>query len=88
MTTATPTRMTNVALGKLLGLDHSSVSRLRRGQRGCSVQVMLRLDEVLGWTVREQVNAFDAGTFGPDLESRLLEWTATRPADHDTPATS
>lgn len=79
-----PVRMTNVALGKLLGLDHSSVSRLRRGHRGCSVQVMLRLDDVLGWTVREQVKALDAGTFGGELERRLAEMTTTRPADRAT----
>lgn len=84
MTAAPAARITNVALGQLLGLDHSSASRLRRGQRGCSIEVMIRIEDLLGWPVRAQHTAFVAGTFSDELERRLIDWTATRRADYDT----
>lgn len=70
-TTHAPTRLTNVALGQLLGLDHSSASRLRRGERGCSVAVMLRIEDLFRWSVREQHTAFQNGTFARELEHRI-----------------
>lgn len=88
MTTTQPPRLSNVELGKLLGLDHSSASRLRRGERGASVHVMLKIEDLLGWSVRSQVAAHSFGHFGVEFERRLAEWTATRRADHDTPTTS
>lgn len=86
MTTAhAPTRLSNIALGRILGLDHTSISRLRRGERGCSVAVMLRIEETFGWSVREQHAALKDGSFPQKFEFEVSEWTATRPADSTTP---
>lgn len=92
MTAAHPgsPRLSNVALGRLIGLDHTSVSRLRRGERGCSTAVMVRIEDLFGWPVRDQFAALADGTFGPELDRRSAEYcaTTTRQADHDTPADS
>lgn len=86
----TLTRLTNVALGQLIGLDHTSVSRLRRGERRCSTAVMVRIEELFGWPVRDQFTALTDGTFASELERRSAEYAATapRPANHDTPTAS
>lgn len=84
----TAAHLTNKALGELLGIDHSSASRLRRGERGASTAVMIRIEENFKWPVREQFAAFGCGDFGVQLERRVSEWTATRAANQDTPATS
>lgn len=80
--------ITNVALGRIIGLDHSSASRLRRGERGASVQVMLRIEDEFKWPVREQYAAFQDGSFASEFARRLDEWTATRWAERATPAAS
>ena len=47
--------MTNEEIGKLIGLTYSAVSRLRRGERLPSVEVMLAISEQFGWGVADQV---------------------------------
>jgi hypothetical protein len=81
-------RLTNAELGKLIGLDHSSASRLRRGERGCSVAVHVRIEEHFGWPVIEQFKALRDGSFAANFERCLSDYTATRPANRDTPAAS
>lgn len=46
--------MTNEEIGKLLGLTYSTVSRLRRGERLPSIEVMLAIDAHFGWGVADQ----------------------------------
>jgi hypothetical protein len=48
-------RMTNGEIGKLIGLSYSAVSRLRRGERLPSVQVMVAIQDAFGWGVADQV---------------------------------
>ena len=47
--------MTNGEIGKLIGLSYSAVSRLRRGERLPSVQVMVAIESHFNWSVSDQV---------------------------------
>ena len=47
--------MTNEEIGKLIGLSHSAVSRLRRGERLPSVGVMVSIAKHFRWSVADQV---------------------------------
>jgi transcriptional regulator with XRE-family HTH domain len=49
--------MTNEVIGVKIGLSHSAVSRLRRGQRLPSVPTMVAIERVFGWSVADQVKA-------------------------------
>lgn len=91
MTAAHPTaRLSNAALGRLLGLDHTSISRLRRGERRCSIAVMIRIEDLFDWPVREQYIALTNDIFGSELERRSAKYVADRdtPVNHDTPVAS
>jgi hypothetical protein len=48
-------RVTNGEIGKLIGLSYSAVSRLRRGERLPSVEVMVAIGEHFSWGVADQV---------------------------------
>lgn len=47
--------VTNEDIGRKLELSHSAVSRLRRGERLPSVEVMVRIASHFGWDVVDQV---------------------------------
>lgn len=42
---------TNVAVAEKLGVDHSTVSRIRSGQRYPSRRLMRQIEECYGWKV-------------------------------------
>lgn len=46
---------TNVAIAEKLGVDHSTVSRIRSGQRYPSRELMRRISESFGWQVVRQL---------------------------------
>jgi transcriptional regulator with XRE-family HTH domain len=47
---------TNVAIAEQLGVDHSTVSRIRSGQRYPSRELMRRIAEKFGWKVVHQLD--------------------------------
>lgn len=47
---------TNVAIAERLGVDHSTVSRIRHGQRYPSRELMRRIAEKYGWLVVHQLD--------------------------------
>ena len=49
--------MTNERIGKLIGLTHSAVSRIRRGERLPSLKVMVAIGVQFRWPVMEQIEA-------------------------------
>jgi len=71
-------RVTNQELGELIGLSHSSVSRLRSGERGTSTTVMLRVEEALGWDLHDQIKSRDDGTYASKLEGLATDWKSGR----------
>ena len=48
--------VTNVAIAEKLGVDHSTVSRIRSGQRYPSRELMRRISETFGWKVVHQLD--------------------------------
>lgn len=73
-TIAPAPRVSNQELGVLIGLSHSSVSRLRSGERGTSVQVMLKVERLLSWDLHDQIAQRDKGKYAEKLERLLAEW--------------
>lgn len=74
--------MTNEKIGELIGLTYSAVSRLRRGERLPSVEVMVAISDHFGWGVADQVQVRTSQ--GPNgyarvLNDKLDEYIATRP---------
>lgn len=61
MTMATP--VTNEALGELLGISHATVSRIKSGHRLPSLEVMDKIRELYGWSLDDQTDARNAGTY-------------------------
>lgn len=47
--------MTNELIGDKIGLTHSAVSRIRRGERLPSIEVMTKIDTVFKWSVVDQI---------------------------------
>ena len=62
--------VSNRKAAKAVGISESSISRLRSNERQASVDMMIRLEEKLGWTVYDQVKQRMAGTYG----QRLTWW--------------
>ncbi|HXJ66020.1 MAG TPA: helix-turn-helix transcriptional regulator [Actinomycetota bacterium] len=54
-----PTTSTNRELGARIGLSHSSISRIRHGQRLPSLAVMRAIERELGWALADQLKARD-----------------------------
>lgn len=71
-------RVTNQELGELIGLSHSSVSRLRSGERGTSTTVMLQIEKVLKWDLHDQIQRRDDGTYAQELERLASAWKARK----------
>lgn len=51
-----PRDVTNVAVAERLGVDHSTVSRIRSGQRYPSRELMRRISEKFNWKVVHQLD--------------------------------
>lgn len=49
--------LTNEAFGKLLGLSHATISRIRGGTRMPSGEIMLKIATLMDWPVEEQMRA-------------------------------
>lgn len=72
--TAPAPRVSNQELGEKIGLSHSSVSRLRSGERGTSLEVMLKIESLLAWELHDQIKCRDDGSYSDKLERLLAEW--------------
>lgn len=48
------TTLTNVEVGRRIGLHHTSVSRIRKGERVPSLEVMQVIAKQFGWTLDDQ----------------------------------
>jgi transcriptional regulator with XRE-family HTH domain len=69
--------MTNQAVGELIGLSHSAVSRLRKGSRTPSLDAMLRIANALDWPLDEQITAKIEGVYAPYLEGQIERLSAS-----------
>lgn len=62
------TRISNIQLGKLIGLSHASVSRIRSGDRLPSIRAMARIARLCDWSIDDQVAAREAGNYPEEFE--------------------
>jgi transcriptional regulator with XRE-family HTH domain len=69
--------MNGKQLAALLFCSPATVSRLLSSDREPSVALMLRIRELTGWTLDEQVNAASRGEYGTLLQN----WMANAPAE-------
>lgn len=65
--------ITNVQIGKDIGLDHTTVSRIRSGERLPSIDVMVDVELRYGWRVEQQIKSRLDGTYAEDLETKLVK---------------
>lgn len=72
--------MTNQDLATKLGLNHSTVSKYRSGQRTPSFTTMFVIEEALDWSLEHQILALMEGVYAPYLEGQIA-----RLADGQTP---
>lgn len=72
------TSPTNEELAGLLGVSHATVSRIRSGDRLPSLQVMQKIRELYGWTLDEQWDARNAGTYA-DQFCRTVDQGTVQP---------
>lgn len=64
--------LTQVELGKKLGMPQSNVSELERGVRGLTVRQLLKLSSILSATTDEILGHSTTGNGRPSLSLRVL----------------
>lgn len=69
--------MTNIEVGNLLDLTHSTVSKLRNGTRSPSIDTMLRVATAMHWPISEQLTAKIDDTYHIYLEHRIKDYAQT-----------
>ena len=65
--------VTNVQVGDDIGLAHSTVSRIRSGDRLPSIDIMVEIARVYGWSVERQIEARMADRYTGRFERMLVE---------------
>lgn len=68
--------MTNQEVATLIGLSHSSVSRIRKGERSPSLEAMVRIDSTLNWPIDQQVTAKIEGVYAAYFEGQIDRLTS------------
>lgn len=64
--------ITNVQVGDDIGLAHSTVSRIRSGDRLPSVDIMVEIERVYQWKVNWQIRARMNGNYAEKFEELLM----------------
>jgi transcriptional regulator with XRE-family HTH domain len=64
--------LTNRQLAAKIGLTHSTVSRIRNGERLPSITAMEAIARECGWKVTDQLKSRTEGTYAADFRSRAL----------------
>lgn len=71
----------NRSVAAELNLSESGVSRLRSGSRFPSLAVMQGIETAYGWTVQEQSNAIQTGTWAQGFEGALSQYASENATD-------
>ncbi|ALY08938.1 helix-turn-helix DNA-binding domain protein [Arthrobacter phage Immaculata] len=70
-------QLTNVAVAEKLNIDHSTVSRIRSGQRYPSRELMRRIEGIFDWKVVHQLELLpDKGRnmrYAQEFEKKILK---------------
>lgn len=64
--------VTNVQVGKDIDLDHTTVSRIRSGDRLPSLNAMIRIETRYRWKLHIQARARLAGRYAEAFEKALV----------------
>jgi transcriptional regulator with XRE-family HTH domain len=84
--------ISNFDLGRLLGVTHSQVSRMRKGARHPSIETMDKLEQLLGWDFAEQAqlvrrdrgeDGTPQGAYAEAFEAVLMQYEP-EPRSHGT----
>lgn len=70
-TMATRALVTNQRVAEDLGITHSTVSRIRSGDRLPSLQLVRRIAARYGWPVEEQIEDLDPARYAVAFEAVL-----------------
>lgn len=65
--------ISNTQVGADIGLDYTTVSRIRSGQRLPSIDVMVQIELRYGWSVGDQARARTDDKFAEEFERILIE---------------
>lgn len=60
--------ITNESIARDLGVSHSTVSRIRSGDRLPSVPLMVQIERAYNWSVQEQVRSRESGKYPSAFE--------------------
>lgn len=77
--------VTNVQVGDDIGLDHTTVSRIRTGTRLPSIDVMVDIARVYGWNVEKQIEARMEDRYQERFEFCLVSRFGVDDLAHATP---
>lgn len=67
-------------IADVVGLDMSTVSRLRAGQRKPNIDTMQRVEQAFAWPLADQVKARDLGPdrYAQDFEAHVRRYFSRR----------
>lgn len=65
--------ITNQRIADDLGVTHSAISRIRSGDRRPSLEVMLKIMDIYGWSLEVQALAWTMGQYSAEFEIYLAE---------------
>lgn len=68
--------MSNPILATMIGVHATHASRIRNGRRVPGLDIMVNIRTQFGWSIDEQVDAVQDGTFPEKFEQVLAKWEA------------
>lgn len=64
--------ISNGALARYTGMNHSMISRMRAGLRRPSIVTMAMIERSTKWKIESQARSLANGTYAADLEAALI----------------
>jgi transcriptional regulator with XRE-family HTH domain len=71
MSTQGVTVPSNEEVGRLLGVSHAAVSRYKSGDRSPTIDVMGKIAVLFGWSMDDQYQARQNGTYASEFTERV-----------------
>lgn len=71
-------RISNMEIGRMIGLSHVQVHRIRTGSRLPSTPTMGRIEVEIGWSAGDQVKAYNDGNYALQFERAIERYAQAR----------